>query len=83
MKIKWEYTNEKKAVMINLQLLYSLAVEVWGDRNNGCYEWIIRGDDGEAIAFSNDGYGQSGLAMLEGLQRVNKWINNEIEKIHP
>jgi hypothetical protein len=58
---------------INKEVLYSLkvgmsedCVEVVGDPDNGCYEWIIRTLEG-VLEHSDCGYGMPSVALRDGL----------------
>ncbi len=43
-----------------------VTVEVFGDPDNGAYEWLIR-RNGHIIEHSDCGYGQGAIALRDGL----------------
>lgn len=49
------------------------VVQVVGLPGWGCYEWVVLGD-GEVLAHSNEGYGESDVALREG---VREWLRRE------
>lgn len=66
---RFSYTGPREEV----RLLYRMCVwatdwlEVVGDPDNGCYEWIHRDENGKILKFSNKGYGSCSVAMRDGL----------------
>lgn len=60
----------------NVRTLFSVdvdvdvTVEVFGDPENGAYEWLIR-EHGTVTQHSDCGYGQSAIALRDGL---NVWF---------
>ena len=52
-----------------------VTVEVFGDPENGAYEWLIR-RDGKIEKHSDCGYGQAAIALRDGL---NAYFNGEAQ----
>jgi hypothetical protein len=42
-------------------------VEVIGDPDNGCYEWVIRNAAGKIVEHSDSGYGSTETALRDGI----------------
>jgi hypothetical protein len=57
----------------DVRLLYRMCVwatdwiEVVGDPDNGCYEWIHRDENGKILKHSDSGYGMTTVALRDGL----------------
>lgn len=82
LKIRWEYTDIQAAKTLLETSMDQFRVYVIGDANNASYEWVIKNQHGEIVGFSNDGYGQIGIAMYKGLERLAKYIDCEIDYLH-
>lgn len=69
-KVDWNYTEALNSkVMADEVWLDGYRVVIVGDGQNGSYEWIIFAENGrDVVKTSNDGYGQIGIALYEGLR---------------
>lgn len=68
-KVKFEYTEKKHCIVLQQCTLDSYLVQVVGDQRNAAYEYLII-KNYEVIRQSNDGYGQIGIALYEGLKLI-------------
>lgn len=64
-RIRFNYTN-CRALVLAVGVDMEVAVEVVGDPENACYEWVIR--RGASVEKHSDvGYGSSDIALRDGL----------------
>jgi len=60
-----KYTNDVKTYY-SFEVDFDTFVEVIGDGDNGCYEWIIRDGD-EIVEYSNIGWGDMTTPLRDAL----------------
>lgn len=58
--------HESRPVIHEICVARDVFVEVVGDGDNGCYDWVIR-KEGKITQHSDDGYGEASLALRDGL----------------
>jgi hypothetical protein len=63
------YTGPREYVRLLYRKCVGMAdwVEVIGDPDNGCYEWVIRNEAGKIVEYSNSGYGSTETALRDGI----------------
>lgn len=65
-RLRYSSLSATRPVLDRVSLDRGESLEVIGDGDNGCYEWLIR-KDGLVVEHSDCGYGRSILALRDGL----------------
>ena len=65
-KLVLHYTDDVRT-LLTVECDSGLSVEVFGDGDNGSYEWRLVGDNGLVEQHSDCGYGIPAIALRDGL----------------
>jgi len=74
-----KYTGNDGIVLIHRVPVNEGWVDVVGDPANASYEWVLRSPGGKITKHSDDGYGDSAVALFDGLAEAHRFLLHDAD----